>query len=57
MFLAANGFSSQFSYALHDGLSLDARFIVGHFGASPRVGVQIGFSRDINPEPPNQPSA
>ena len=42
------------SYALRDGFSLDGGFIVGHFEASPRVGVQVGFSWDINPEPPNQ---
>jgi hypothetical protein len=43
------------NYALHNGLSLDAGFIVGHFEASPRVGVQIGFSWDIKPEAPDQP--
>jgi len=43
------------NYALRNGLSLDAGFIVGHFEASPRVGVQIGFSWDIKPEPPDQP--
>jgi len=42
------------SYALHDGFSLDAGFIVGHFEASPRLGVQLGFSWDLNAEPPNQ---
>jgi hypothetical protein len=38
------------NYTLRNGLSLDAGFIVGHFEASPRVGVQIGFSWDIRPD-------
>jgi len=35
------------NYAIHEGLTLDAGVIAGHFAASPRVGLQIGFSWDI----------
>ncbi len=35
------------NYALHEGLTIDAGVIAGHFAASPRVGLQIGFSWDI----------
>jgi hypothetical protein len=33
--------------AVHKHLSLDVGMIAGHFAASPRYGVQIGFSRDF----------
>jgi hypothetical protein len=39
------------NYSLREGLSLDAGLIVGHFEASPRIGVQVGFSWDIRAEP------
>lgn len=32
------------NYTLRAGLTLDLGFIVGHFPASPRTGVQVGFS-------------
>ncbi len=35
------------NYPLHEGLTIDAGVIAGHFAASPRVGLQIGFSWDI----------
>jgi hypothetical protein len=35
------------NYSLREGLTLDAGGIVGHFAASPRVGLQIGFSWDV----------
>src|SRR5262249_5452308 len=37
------------NYALHDGLTRDLGVIVGRYAASPRVGVQIGFSWDLQP--------
>jgi hypothetical protein len=39
------------NYSLREGLSLDAAFIVGHFEASPRIGLQVGLSWDIRAEP------
>jgi hypothetical protein len=35
------------NYALREKLTLDFGLIAGHFTASPRVGVQIGFSLDV----------
>jgi hypothetical protein len=35
------------SYELRKGFSLDAGFIVGHFAASPREGIQLGISLDL----------
>jgi len=35
------------NYALTRGFTLDAGVIVGHYTASPRFGVQIGFSWDM----------
>ncbi len=35
------------NYALREGLTIDAGVIAGHFAASPRVGLQIGFSWDV----------
>jgi hypothetical protein len=35
------------NYSIHEGLTLDVGLIVGHFTASPRVGLQIGFSLDL----------
>jgi hypothetical protein len=32
------------NYALREGLTLDLGVIIGHFAASPRTGIQIGFS-------------
>ena len=37
------------NYALRDGLTLAFGIIAGHFTASPRAGVQIGFSLDRLP--------
>lgn len=34
------------NYVLREGLTLDVGVIVGHFAASPRTGVQVGFSFD-----------
>ena len=34
------------NYMLRDGLTLDVGVVVGHFAASPRAGVQVGFSFD-----------
>jgi hypothetical protein len=39
------------NYGLADNLTLDLGVIAGHFEASPRLGVQIGFSWDIKAEP------
>ena len=33
--------------AVHEGLTIDAGMIVGHSAASPRLGLQIGFSWDV----------
>lgn len=35
------------SYALRNSLSVDVGFIVGHFAASPRAGIQLGLSLDL----------
>jgi Putative MetA-pathway of phenol degradation len=35
------------SYELHKGFSVDVGLIGGHFPASPRAGVQFGFSLDL----------
>ena len=35
------------NYALRERLTLDAGLIVGHFAASPRAGMQVGFSLDL----------
>jgi hypothetical protein len=35
------------SYELRKGLSVDVGVIGGHFSASPREGVQLGFSLDL----------
>jgi hypothetical protein len=32
------------NYALREGLTLDLGVIIGHFAASPRTGIQVGFS-------------
>jgi hypothetical protein len=34
-------------YQPRDALTMTAGFVVGHFSASPRVGLQLGFSVDI----------
>ena len=39
------------NYGLRDNFSIDAGIIAGHFDASPRFGVQLGFSWDIKTEP------
>jgi hypothetical protein len=35
------------NYALSQGLTIDAGVIAGHYTASPRFGIQIGFSWDV----------
>jgi hypothetical protein len=44
------------TYALGQRFSIDAGVIAGHYTASPRFGVQIGFSWDVVPGPPGSAS-
>jgi len=32
------------NYSVHEGLTLDIGVLAGHYVASPRIGLQIGFS-------------